>query len=286
MKKSILTIFLLIAYLIILIEILVFKNIALIRIGHLRFNFGGIQEGPANLIPFKTILYYLLGHNGLLIGGINIVGNIIALVPLGFLVPMVFSKINWNKIFLIALGSGLIIEGMQAVLHVGIFDIDDVLLNGLGVLIGFGKFNLFEKFSKKTKFILSTIVLGLIGLLFLLYTLSYFKLIHLSIGIESSVEKNVLPSIHTLNNRQIGNGQCCDPCNGTGGTGQIVSIGTNAITIIRRDGKNELIKLTKQTTIKTSSGPANNVVLKIGEHVTVIIDETETASAILVCGLK
>ena len=61
-------------------------------------NFGGMHEGKANLLPFKTILPYLLGKKGLIIGGINLVGNIILLVPMGFLVLFVFRNITWKKI--------------------------------------------------------------------------------------------------------------------------------------------------------------------------------------------
>lgn len=123
----------------------------MVRIGEVRFNFGGTQEGAANLVPFRTILFYLQGHNGFLIAFINIIGNIIALVPFGFLVPFVFSKLNWRKIILIAFITGFAIELTQLKLHIGIFDIDDVLLNGLGVMIGFWKFNIYIHFSKKIK---------------------------------------------------------------------------------------------------------------------------------------
>ncbi len=283
MKKKLIPFLLLIAYVVILIKILVFKDLALIRIGEVRFNFGGTQEGPANLIPFKTIIPYLQGHNGLLIAVINIVGNIIALVPLGFLVPFVFPKMNWGRATILAIASGCIIEGMQVMLHVGIFDIDDVLLNGLGVLIGFGKFAIFSNFSKKAKSITSAIVFIILGTILSLYVLAYYKLIQLPIGIEPSIEHN---QSNEIIKGKDGTVKCCDLCNGTGGTGAIISLGTNAITIKRRDGKDEVIKLTKATTIKTSAGPATNEVLKIGDRVTVIIDDTETASLVLVCGIK
>ena len=109
----------------------------MVQVGQMRFNFGGTQEGAANLIPFKTILFYLQGHNGFLIAFINIIGNIVALVPLGLLLPFVFQKLNWKKILLISFVAGLAIELVQMCLHIGIFDIDDVILNGLGVIVGF-----------------------------------------------------------------------------------------------------------------------------------------------------
>ena len=87
MKKRLISAFILIAYSSILIKVMVFKDVPLIRIGSLMIKFGGSHEGPASLIPFKTILPYLLGEKGLIIAGINLVGNVVLLVPVGFLVP-------------------------------------------------------------------------------------------------------------------------------------------------------------------------------------------------------
>ena len=126
---------LLLGYCLLLIKVMVFKDVPLIRIGVLMLNFGGTHDGPPNFIPFKTILPYLIGEKGLLIGAINIVGNIILLVPVGLLVPFVFPAVHLKKSILFAVFSGLLIEGMQTLLHVGIFDIDDVILNGLGYLM-------------------------------------------------------------------------------------------------------------------------------------------------------
>lgn len=282
MKKWILPVVLLFAYLFVLIKVLVLKDLAMIRIGILKLNFGGTQEGAANLIPFKTILYYLQGHNGFLIACINIVGNIAALVPLGFLLPLVFSKMNWKKTLLVAIGSGLSIELVQVYLHIGIFDIDDVILNGLGVIIGFGKFKLYNRFSKKTKAFINGLGLSILGGFVLLYILSYNKMISLPIGIEPAIESGPLPQIHQNTSSTAG---CCDLCNGTGGTGEIVSIGSSEITIKGRKGTTEIIKITTKTVIKNSNGTITQAALKMGDHVTVIIDESETASLVLVCGI-
>ena len=282
MKKRILPFILLITYLFILIEILVLKDLAMVRVGHLRLNFGGSQEGTPNLIPFKTIFYYLQGHKGFLIASINILGNIIALVPLGFLVPFFIQNMKWNKILWLSIIAGLLIELTQLVLHIGIFDIDDVILNGMGVVIGFWKFNIFSNFSKTAKAIISAIVLGILGLFFLLLMLSYYKVVELPIGIESSTEREPLPIMQ--NNSTVSN-VCCDLCNGTGGTGQILRINENKIIIKSRKGKDELIHLTPKTVIRNSNGIMAKTTLKIGDHVTLVIDESETASLILVCGI-
>lgn len=281
MLKRILAGLLLIAYIFILFKILVFKEVPLVRIGHLMLNFGGTQDGPANLIPFKTILPYLLGKNGLLIAALNIGGNIILFLPIGFLLPTLFSRIGWVKITSIAIATGIIVEGIQAILHIGIFDIDDVILNGLGLILGFWAYGIFVNFSIFTKKVItlgtSLLTVGIV----LIYIIGAYKHIQLPFSLEPAIERE------HLNNRQVGSTQCCDPCNGTGGTGEIIAISTNTITIKGRkeNESSQVIKLTKKTIIKNAAGPILANTLKMGDHVTVVIDETETASLVLVCGL-
>ena len=68
---------------------------------------------------------------------INIFGNILMFVPFGFL-GIIFPKLNnfWILIldFLFAI---ILIESLQYFTRLGVFDIDDVLLNTVGVAIGF-----------------------------------------------------------------------------------------------------------------------------------------------------
>jgi glycopeptide antibiotics resistance protein len=139
MKKRVISAFVLVAYSAILIKLLVFKAVSF-RIGHLMFNFTGGGPGPANFVPFKTIMPYLLGQNGRVIALFELGGNIGLLVPIGFIVPFVCRKMTWQKSVAVAVAAGLAIEGMQVLLRVGIFDVDDVMLNGLGVMIGYGLF--------------------------------------------------------------------------------------------------------------------------------------------------
>lgn len=151
MKKRLLVILILLSYSAILIKVMVFKDLPLIRIGSLKFNFGGTHVGAANFLPFKTILRYLCGEQGLMIGGINLVGNIALLVPIGFLVPFVYRKMTWKETFALAIVAGFAIEGMQAVLRVGIFDVDDVILNGLGVIVGYWAFTILTRMVRSMK---------------------------------------------------------------------------------------------------------------------------------------
>jgi hypothetical protein len=69
MKSRFFPILLLLVAIALVIEILVLKDLPMVRVGHMKFNFGGTQDGPGNWIPFQTIIPYLLGSKGWLIGG-------------------------------------------------------------------------------------------------------------------------------------------------------------------------------------------------------------------------
>lgn len=281
-KHKVIPFLLFAGYLILLVNILVLKLLPVVTIGPMMFNFGGTQEGPANLIPFKTIIPYLSGKNGFLIPMINIVGNIIALVPAGFLIPFIYNKMNWRKTILLAILLGLSIETIQLILHIGIFDIDDVILNGLGVIIGFWKSNLYQGFSKNIQRIINAISLFIFGGLTILILLVFNKVVTLPFGLASneSIQK-MMPPI----NNNASNPNCCDLCNGTPGTGQVIAIGENSFSIKRRDGLVQIIKLTKGTVIKNSKGVVGFNEIKLEDKVTLVIDDTETASLILICGI-
>ena len=91
----------------------------------------------ANLIPFKTILVYLSGEPTWRVAVYNLLGNILVLVPLGFLFAVFSQSIKWTRVLFIALFTGAILELLQVIFKSGILDIDDIILNFLGVLIGY-----------------------------------------------------------------------------------------------------------------------------------------------------
>ena len=79
-----------------------------------------------------------------------------------------------------------------------------------------------------------------------------------------------------------------DLCGGTGGNGQIVSVGNNEFTMKRNDdGSDQVVHLSGQATIKTSAGSASLSDLKIGYRVTLVggpnPDGSFTADTVVVC---
>ena len=74
-----------------------------------------------------------------------------------------------------------------------------------------------------------------------------------------------------------------DLCGGTGGTGTVIQADTTMLTIRRKDGVVQAIRLTSKTKIKDASGEIGTVDLKPGMRITLVIDDTETAALVLVC---
>lgn len=103
-----------------------------------------------NIVPLKTILSFIINanHYTTWIVFINLAANIITFIPLGFFLPWLFKSINsLKKTLIYCFSIILFIEIMQFVLNVGIFDVDDIILNMIGSLIGF----MFYMFADKIK---------------------------------------------------------------------------------------------------------------------------------------
>ncbi|PZE22067.1 VanZ family protein [Paenibacillus xerothermodurans] len=92
-----------------------------------------------NLIPFKTINNYITEyhHYNFHTWAINLFGNVAAFMPFGFLVPLLFPRFakanRLTALFLLVL---VLIEALQFAAQVGSFDVDDIILNMVGVWLG------------------------------------------------------------------------------------------------------------------------------------------------------
>ena len=92
----------------------------------------------ANYVPFKTILPQLRGRPRWSTAIINLGGNTLLFVPVGFLVLLLHRKMRWPEALVLAVAVGVTIEVMEGILRVGVVDVDDVILNALGVMSGYG----------------------------------------------------------------------------------------------------------------------------------------------------
>ena len=68
----------------------------------------------------------------------NLFGNILLMIPFGYILPLIWKeRINkCYKAVLLGVGVSLLIEIIQLITLKGFCDIDDVILNGIGCVIG------------------------------------------------------------------------------------------------------------------------------------------------------
>ena len=68
--------------------------------------------------------------------------NVVAFVPVGLLLGCAFKNMTWWKVIMIGVFVSLIIEIMQFMYKRGFAEIDDVMHNTLGCLIGYGLYSI------------------------------------------------------------------------------------------------------------------------------------------------
>ena len=104
---------------------------------------GPLFTGSYNFVP--SIVGYLTGE---LTGGLwartMLVGNVLLLLPLGFLTPFLMKAPSWKRALLLGLGVSSVIELVQPVFGRSC-DVDDVLTNALGALLGYLLFAAFRR---------------------------------------------------------------------------------------------------------------------------------------------
>lgn len=86
-----------------------------------------------NLIPFTEIMRYEIGSYGFYF---NVIGNILIFLPFGYFVSSYIKATKVSHILIVTTITSLVVEAVQH--YIGrSFDIDDVLLNVVGAIIGF-----------------------------------------------------------------------------------------------------------------------------------------------------
>ena len=93
----------------------------------------GPYSRRVNLVPFRDLIYYTSRRLSWYFWQALL--NVVLFLPYG-----VFLKIGRRKIWvsaLIGFGSSLLIEAVEYVANRGVFDVDDLILNTLGTVIGY-----------------------------------------------------------------------------------------------------------------------------------------------------
>ncbi|WP_164462153.1 VanZ family protein [Bacillus sp. FJAT-42376] len=144
----------LIVYLAFLLKLVLFKQISLANSPE---HFAGLSQDLirqnlvySNVVPLSTVKRYLMvaqSRPGLSVP--NLLGNLAGFIPFGLLIPVLFKKMRkfWYML-LFSLLFSLTLEFIQLSLALGVFDVDDLLLNTLGGGIGFILFRFMMKMGR------------------------------------------------------------------------------------------------------------------------------------------
>lgn len=104
-----------------------------------------------NLVPFSMMkMYYSNLSEGWV--KLNIIGNVLPFMPFGFLLPSAYPKTDSLKhILVIGFFSILFFETLQFVTRLGSFDVDDIILNMLGIICGYLILKLSRRIAGKNR---------------------------------------------------------------------------------------------------------------------------------------
>lgn len=104
-----------------------------------------------NLEPFATIKIQLR-HWSESWARFNLIGNTVAFVPFGFLLPLTYRKgCSLGKVLLLGLLFVLFSEGLQYFTNLGTFDVDDIILNMSAIFLGYLPVGISAMFRKTKK---------------------------------------------------------------------------------------------------------------------------------------
>lgn len=110
-----------------------------------------------NLIPFLTI-YNLFksiltdtNNDAIIHSVVNLSGNVVMFIPLGFFITNSIAKKTFKKSVLLSLICIIFVELIQLFTLLGCCDVDDLILNMLGVIIGYKLFITLYKTKSKSK---------------------------------------------------------------------------------------------------------------------------------------
>ena len=105
-----------------------------------RANTDPTDDPRFNLILFNEINRFIVYREqlGMKAFMLNVVGNCVAFIPGGFLLPVISRRCrSFISCTLVGFVISFFIECTQLIFQVGSFDVDDMLLNTLGAVLGF-----------------------------------------------------------------------------------------------------------------------------------------------------
>ena len=110
----------------------------------------GREQHEANivrLLPFVSTVFFVQNTTSWESIIINLLGNIIMFIPFGFLGWLNVKYFSFKRLIVDFLSALIIVEALQYLTRLGVFDIDDLALNSLGVWIGFRMRKFIDNFN-------------------------------------------------------------------------------------------------------------------------------------------
>ncbi len=132
--------------------------------------FEDVDWSTANLIPFKEIFRFEIGSKMFIK---NVLGNILLFLPYGFYLSYFMKLQKVKYVFAFSLFVSIAVEIVQ--FRIGrVFDIDDIILNIIGGILGYYLYQLGSFILNKTKLLkikesLCNIIMVAAILIFILY---------------------------------------------------------------------------------------------------------------------
>lgn len=111
----------------------------------LLFEYSAAWPFRINLVPFVNLLDYPTKGEIL----INVIGNSAMFIPTGVMTPLIYKQLNsFKKTVLTGFFISLAIEIIQLPFAVRCSDIDDLILNTIGCVVGYGLLSLVRLMKK------------------------------------------------------------------------------------------------------------------------------------------
>ena len=114
--------------------------------------YADVLRGNMNLIPFHTIGNYWSVVKRMDFSPIfyhcviNLGGNIFLFIPIGYLLPRLWSSLRNFFFFLLTCALSItLVELLQLVTLLGSLDVDDLILNLFGMAVGYSLFMIIKK---------------------------------------------------------------------------------------------------------------------------------------------
>ncbi|MBU3840538.1 MAG: VanZ family protein [Candidatus Ruminococcus intestinipullorum] len=112
---------------------------------------GVMGEYRYNLVLFREILRFIKYRESLGAFAVftNLFGNILIFIPYGFFISMARRTRGFFMTLFYSFGLSLCVEIFQLITRVGSFDVDDLLLNTIGGILGYIIFSICNVIRRK-----------------------------------------------------------------------------------------------------------------------------------------